>query len=100
MGVLQTIEAGLQANSDSVVLSKEEAELVLKMVGALKSAKLAMDTLSKQGTDAAFVLSEMNQDWVFSEIDQTWNEGGEAYEASERINEICRVIEDRPSLKL
>lgn len=90
MGILQTLEAGIQANSDSVVLSKEEAELVLKMVSALRDAKLAMSTLANQASDASSVLPEMND---------LWNEGGEAYEASGRIRQICREIEGRPSLK-
>lgn len=90
MGILQTIEADLQANSGSVVLSKEEAELVLKMVSTLKDTKLVMSSLANQASDASSVLPEMND---------TWNEGGEAYEVSGRIKEICREVEGRPSLK-
>lgn len=84
MNVVEKIKVGKEADTPIITLTSEEVGQLHELIEAAREARLCFSDLSNEASDHAFIIPELND---------TWNEGGSAYEASGRLKNAFSKIE-------
>lgn len=84
MNVIEKIKRAKEVDTPIITLTSEEVGQLHELIEAAREARLCFSELSNEASNYASSVPELND---------TWNEGGSAYEASGRLKNAFSQIE-------